>query len=378
VNVGLAYQIWGIVAGAVLIPVGMLVLFSAHGRRANLLLAGYLLWGWVTGALVSFSVFVPNPTVAYNAVVYLLPATDLFFLFYLAFVGQAVASPLSRWLRTRFGLALVVLFTLLKGALELVFAQSLWPSGRHSGYGGYFWDASPTNVALNLETVAIYAFTLVCTTDAFRRAEPGTIARSRAKAYLQAFALIDGSIVVAGIVNFAAPQAFYGVDIIGWAALVMGLVTLTQAVGGLMIVRGMLRYQLFDFDLKLKWTLKRGTLVAIILGAFFLATALAEQYLQQFGWVIGGLAVGALLFALRPIERAIDRMADRAMPRTTGTPEYLAQRKHEIYRAALEDAMRDGVVSAKERALLLRLAENLGLSGDESTRIERNVLEASA
>jgi hypothetical protein len=145
----------------------------------------------------------------------------------------------------------------------------------------------------------------------------------------------------------------------------------------LLLARAMLRYQLFDFDLKLKWTLRRGTLAAIILSAFVLATAVAEQYLQQFGWVIGGLAVGVLLFALRPIERAIDRFADKAMPKTTGTPEYLAQRKHEIYRAALEDAMRDGVVSAKERALLLRLAENLSLSGDEAMSIERGVLEAS-
>jgi uncharacterized membrane protein YebE (DUF533 family) len=115
-----------------------------------------------------------------------------------------------------------------------------------------------------------------------------------------------------------------------------------------------------------------------VLAVFFVATAIAEQYLQGYGLVVGGLAIGLLLFAIRPVECAIDRMADRAMPKTTGTPEYLAQRKHEIYRAAIEDAMRDGVVSAKERALLLRLAENLGLTGDESTRIERAVLEASA
>jgi hypothetical protein len=103
-------------------------------------------------------------------------------------------------------------------------------------------------------------------------------------------------------------------------------------------------------------------------------SALAEQYLQQFGWVFGGLAVGALLFALRPIERAIDRMADRAMPRTTGTPEYIAQRKHEIYRAAIEDMAADGTVSTKERTALIRLAANLGIDGNDALRIETDVL----
>jgi hypothetical protein len=140
----------------------------------------------------------------------------------------------------------------------------------------------------------------------------------------------------------------------------------------------LLRHRLLGIDLKIKWTLKRGTLVAIILGAFFVATAVAEQYLQGYGFVFGGVAIGLLLFAIRPIERAIDRMADRAMPKTTGTPEYLAQRRHEIYRAALEDSLADGAVTAKERAVLVRLAANLGIDGNDAMRIEGEVLAGRA
>jgi uncharacterized membrane protein YebE (DUF533 family) len=147
-------------------------------------------------------------------------------------------------------------------------------------------------------------------------------------------------------------------------------------VSPVLLVGAMVRYQLFDFDVKLKRTLKRGALVGVVLVVFFVATAVAEQYLQGYGYVAGGIAIGLMLLALRPIERAIDRMADRAMPKTTGTPEYLAQRKHEIYRAALEDSMADGAVTAKERAVLVRLAKNLELDGNDAMRIEGEVLSA--
>jgi hypothetical protein len=241
--------------------------------------------------------------------------------------------------------------------------------------GGTVWpEAWPVYFTLPLVWLS-FAYGAVCALSALRRSPRGTIAGNRARAYAIAFVTIDAGLVTTGVplvlhkvVPYAAPLQY----------ALQYLQILAIAIGVLLVVRGMLRYQLFDFDLKVKWTLKRGTLVAVILGAFFIVTALAEQYLQQLGWVFGGLAVGALLFALRPIERAIDRMADRAMPRTTGTPEYLAARKHEIYRAALEEATRDGAVSTKERRLLLRLSADLGLSAEDAIRIEQHVIEAEA
>jgi hypothetical protein len=297
---------------------------------------------------------------------------------YIWFVGLVLESPLTRPFRRRGVLALAAGLGLAQIIIEFLAPYAFWPTGHRDPYGGWFWDASTLNIALNLETLALYAFVIIATVDAYRRALPGTLQRARARAYLVAFATIDASVLALSTTSFLLPSSYYGVDVEGAAAWWGIGWNVVQFAGIFLVVRGMLRYQLFDFDLKVKWTLKRGTLVAIVLCVFLVAAEIAEQYLQGYGFVVGGVAIGLLLFAIRPIERAIDRMADRAMPKTTGTPEYLAQRKHQIYRAAIEDAMRDGSVSSKERALLLRLAENLGLSADESTRIERTVLEASA
>jgi hypothetical protein len=347
--------------------------WAAPRARANQFLAAYMLVGGIVDAAFVEDL-VPDRVASYSFAIYTtMLAWGLLAPLYLSFLGAAIPSPLARPFRK----PAVTVALLLVGA-SVATAIFLAPAAlvsagelRASPHGGHVWALGPAQQLWAPVAILIWGFSTVCSVDALRRAPPGTIARVRAKAYVQAFLLIDAAVVLAEITWAAlgVPDLF---DPRGQAIHVAFYLLISA--GTLMVARGMLRYQLFDFDLKLKRSLKRGTLVAIILGAFFVVSALAEQYLQQFGWIVGGLAVGALLFALRPIERAIDRLADRAMPKTTGTPEYLAQRKHEIYRAAIEDAMRDGVVSAKERALLLRLADNLGLSAEESGRIERDVL----
>lgn len=77
--------------------------------------------------------------------------------------------------------------------------------------------------------------------------------------------------------------------------------------------------------------------------------------------------------------RVLARFAHPATPRTTGTPEDTQPARPETYRAAIHHAMRDGAVSAKERApLLFRLAENLSLTGDEALSIERELVGPTA
>jgi hypothetical protein len=295
---------------------------------------------------------------------------------YALFFTSAIDLPALRSFRTR---------AVRAGLMVAAVTTFAWPFLDPSAFRGpdfiisggiMYWLPSPGNGSIGIPTNVgaslIYATGTTAALAALSRTSSGAIRRKQAVVYLQAFVFQDAALILFGTRLYVFSEGSipdHVCILAAQSALVISVI---------LLARGLLKYQLFDFDLKLKWTLKRGTLVAIILGAFFLATALAEQYLQQFGWVIGGLAVGALLFALRPIERAIDRMADRAMPRTTGTPEYLTQRKHEIYRAALEEASRDGVVSTKERRLLLRLASDLGISADDANGIERDVLEAAA
>jgi len=60
------------------------------------------------------------------------------------------------------------------------------------------------------------------------------------------------------------------------------------------------------------------------------------------------------------------------MPNTHDTPEYAAFRKLQVYEAAVADALPGGI-SEKERALLRRLQDSLGISGGDAAAIERDL-----
>ncbi|HVM45427.1 MAG TPA: hypothetical protein VM582_05775 [Candidatus Thermoplasmatota archaeon] len=210
--------------------------------------------------------------------------------------------------------------------------------------------------------------------SAWRSAPPGLVRRKH------------GLFAIAFIVHDASLLAFLGSawaflnlfpqppDLLGpWYLAVPGVATLLfQA----LLLYGILSTQLFDIDLRLKRTLRRGTLVGAFLGVFVVVAAIVEQWLQQYGVLLGGLAVGLMLLALRPIERAADRLAERAMPAVQDTAEYRTVRKREVYRAAIESALREGDITEKERGMLATFASELGLTPKETHDIEREARAA--
>jgi hypothetical protein len=342
------------------------VLRAAEGRTVNHALGIYLFLVCIN-AIASAIALAPDDWTSFNAYLWELCSAPLLTGAYLIFMGQALRTPLSRPFASRVAVVIIAMASL--GASYAFYAIA--PTG-YIHAGPQLWIPRVIerwndwgSLLIDLEAIGfVYAF--VASLHAYRTAPASSKRRIQAKAYLVAFGIQDGGLA---LLFFVFPMIPTGL----WNPL-GGVIALIQLVSLTLLALALLKFQLFDFDLKVKWTLKRGTLVAIILGAFFVATAVAEQYLQGYGFVVGGVAIGLLLFALRPIERAIDRMADRAMPRTTGTPEYLAARKHEIYRAALEDSLADGAVTAKERTVLVRLANNLELDGNDAMRIEAEVL----
>jgi tellurite resistance protein len=58
------------------------------------------------------------------------------------------------------------------------------------------------------------------------------------------------------------------------------------------------------------------------------------------------------------------------MPNTRNTPEYAAFRKLQVYEAALAEAQQQGGISAKERALLNRLRDSLGIAPADAETLE--------
>lgn len=128
---------------------------------------------------------------------------------------------------------------------------------------------------------------------------------------------------------------------------------------------GVTRYNLFDIDLKVKWTIKQSTLAAAFVGVFFAGSL---------GPVMGLGKAGLLVFAIAPLQRVAERVADAALPGVRGSPEYDTFRKLEIDRAALESAAEDGETTPKERAVLATLRKQLSVGAEDASTLEADVL----
>ena len=350
------------------------VVYRAGPRRplnralALLLAADAVDWGALVGAQLT-----DDPATAFAWVMVHFVADIGVIGAYLVFVGLALDTPLARPFRTRPGRSIVLGTCALAAAVIVLRPGLVLVGAEHTGrdfypifglYGPWLWL---------LWTVLALTFTygLVAAVHARARAASLT-ARRRANAYLWAFGLRDAILVISfgrGVYELAVGQPTSSFDS-RFSAFTIGGVALYVAVLGYAI----LKEQLLDIDLKLKWTIRRGTLVGIFVAVFVVVAAIVEQWLQQYGILVGGLAVGAMLLALRPLERAANRFADAAMPRVQDTPEYFAFRKLEVYKGALEGAAQDGEITAKERDILARLRNDLGIAHADADAMERDVL----
>ncbi len=103
----------------------------------------------------------------------------------------------------------------------------------------------------------------------------------------------------------------------------------------------------------------------------FLLSEGADRFLSaELGNVAGLLAARVVVFFLAPLQRFAERVASVAMPNTQNTPEYVAFRKLQVYEEAVAEAQYEGGISQKERALLVRLRDSLGISASDADAIE--------
>ena len=138
-------------------------------------------------------------------------------------------------------------------------------------------------------------------------------------------------------------------------------------------VYGVLRHRVVDIDLKLKRGIHGSTVAASFLAVFFVVGSIAQEFLADtLGWLAGGAAAGALIFAIAPIQRAAERLSNAAMPNVRDDGGYLTYRRYQIYRVAVEGMLRDGIVEPSEATALRSLREELGLSIDDHRALEQD------
>jgi hypothetical protein len=274
---------------------------------------------------------------------------------YPAFLALALRTGLTRVFlqrRTRAGLVVAAgLFGF------LIFIESLQRVG-------------VTLLFLGLVTTFCYAF--VASVQAWRAATGA--ARSRALVFALAFGFRD----LCWGYNYAfatwemwtdrTPLANGQVDL-GFYLYVIGTLVAVP-----LITYGILRTQLFDLDLRIRWTIKQSTIAGIFVALmFFISEGVSTLLSAELGSFAGLLAAAVVMFFLAPLQRFADRVASAAMPNTQNTPQYVAFRKMQVYEDALVEALHEDGISDRERALLVRLRDSLGIAQADAEAIEREL-----
>ncbi|MEJ2516154.1 MAG: hypothetical protein P8102_13180 [Gammaproteobacteria bacterium] len=219
---------------------------------------------------------------------------------------------------------------------------------------------------------SLFAFALVASVHAWA-ATPTGMARTRAGVFALAFGFRDicwffvyavGAWIVWGGMNLREETPAY----LGYMDVIYRLGTLLYVPT---IAYGILRTQLFNIDLKLRWTLKQSTLAGIVVAILYVISEGADRFLSaELGDWGGLMAAAVVVFFLAPLQRFAEKVAGAAMPNTTNTPEYVAFRKLQVYESAVAEAMQEEGISAKERALLEHLRNSLGVSEADAEAIE--------
>lgn len=146
-----------------------------------------------------------------------------------------------------------------------------------------------------------------------------------------------------------------------------------------LIAYGILRSQLFDIDLKIRWTLKQSTFAAIVVAITFVVSEGIEMLVAaEMGDFWGLVAAAVAVLFLKPLQAFAERVVSLVMPNTRNTAEYKRSRKLKVYGEAVAEAHAEGGITAKERSLLVRLRDSLDIGEAEAQAIERAVVAGTA
>lgn len=154
-----------------------------------------------------------------------------------------------------------------------------------------------------------------------------------------------------------------------------GLWTLSMPV---LVAYALVRYQLFDADFKVRWTIKHGTIAGIVVAVFFVASEGVQQFFGETtgSTYIGILVAGCLVFAAAPLQRLAENVSGRALPNAKPIRRKTEDEKLRFYQELVELAWADGTMDKADRANLLRFRSRLGLSSLDAERIEQAVVAA--
>lgn len=345
---------------------------AAPSRRVNRRLALFLfLYACLWGSRYALRPLLTEPAEAYAAYsIFMILASSAPFT-YLFIIAATLETPLVAPLRRPMAEVALVVGSAATAIVflarpEMFIGQMRAPENPLGGAaiftdGPWFWLAL-------LATLPVLLYASVAAFHAWWRAPEGSATRTRAGGYAIAFAVHDLLFAIQIAITLGLP----GLDerpVVG-PILEYSNLWIPIVFAGL-LAYAVLRYQILDIDLRIKRGVRRGTIVAAFVIVFVAVEQLVGAFASDRLGLVGGIvAAVALAFAFRPLDRVAERIADAAMPRVEDTPAYIASRKLAIYRATVEGALADGLITPRERTMLDRLRAELAIEPHEADAIE--------
>lgn len=379
--VGLGWNPYGVVGTFVLVgamALAMLVYRAGPLRTSNRRLALLLaLEGTAVGFSLGMTPFATSMEFAWMFVrvsmsaAILLPAAYALFL---ATLNTGIVQPLNR----RPVVYGIIAASLLAEALWFLrpewFIQELYQSN-YVGVDQPWWWARPS-AGLDLAAIGVGVFGVVGLVLAFaaHRASPrGSKTRERMWMYLQAFGVRDACYAIILLAAYPASRAAPGGL---WDAVVGQGISVVTLIFLMLVSYGLLKNQLLDIELKVKFGIQRTVLLGMLAFVALIALQVAQAYLTQtHGWLVGGIVVGIFLVATYPLHRASLMASELIFPQARFTPEYVAARRFDIYRDAVEVALlSNNGLSRGGRDALERVRLKHSISEQDARLIEDDVL----
>lgn len=286
---------------------------------------------------------------------------------YLSFLAVALKTPLVTPFNSRTA-SIVLGAVSVFGAILVLTNPQLFISELYSP------DFAPWN--FRYERIGIWAvqfhgavafFGLIAATSAYISAGSGLAATNRAKWFAISFGLRDIFLgITLMLYPVIRPIPFWGDFLINPGTALIYFIYV------LLLAYAVLKIQLFDIHLKVKFVIQKGTVVALVGGMFLVGSEMLEALLPMQSTILGIVVALVILALLKPIHWLALRLVGGIMQEVEETDAYLEVRKIEVYRAAFEGAMEDGIVTQKEKAILKRLRQKLELSEKDAELVEQN------
>ena len=342
---------------------------AAPQRRMNRLLALLLVLEGAHGAgAAGFAFMVVDPKWAQFFAVLAAVTQVALPLQYLVFLGEALRAPLARPLRSRAVVVALNTLTVAAAAFVLAAPDRFIGEVQPSTLGTWNFSWTPLGFRVIQIHSVVTLFALVVAIQAFRRSPKGSSARGQAAWFIVAFGLRDAFLTfVLMFIPVLRPIPFWGDFIYN------PLVELMYAVFVPLLAYAILRYQLFNIDLRVRFALRHGFAGAIIAGGFFVVSEVLESVFPVEGVVTGVVLAIVIATLLKPAQSMAEGIATRLMPNVRDEPDYHDRRRVDIFRAAVEGALQDGFISDDERQILTRLGEELRITSHDAARMEREV-----